>query len=190
MRYADLAHRVRTAPPRLGCTRLVGVDGPAGSGKTTFAGRLAAELDAPVVHLDDLYEGWTLAGVTERLTGWVLDPVAAGRDAVFPAYDWAQGRFATPTTVPAAGVLVVEGCGAGARALAGRLSLLVWVQAPPAVCARRWRDRDGAQMAACQPAWAREEAAVFARENTWARADVAVDGDPAVVPPAGRFALL
>ena len=40
--FAALAERVRAAPPRLGGTRLVCVDGPAGSGKTTFAARLAA----------------------------------------------------------------------------------------------------------------------------------------------------
>ncbi len=116
MRLADLADRVRAAPARLGGTRLVAVDGPAGSGKTTLAGRLAAELGAPVVHLDDLYAGWTLDGVVERLTGWVLEPVAAGRDAVFDAYDWHAGAFRVPTTVPAGPVLVVEGCGSGARA--------------------------------------------------------------------------
>ncbi|KQS69375.1 uridine kinase [Modestobacter sp. Leaf380] len=187
---ADLAARVRTATPRLGRTRLVCVDGPAGSGKTTFADQLAAELGAPVVHLDDLYEGWTLEGVTRRLAEWVLEPVAAGRDAVFPAYDWARAEFATPTTVPAGEVLVVEGCGCGARGLADRVSLLVWVQAPPGVCARRWAARGGAQMAAFQPAWAAAEAEVFAREDTRGRADLAVDGDPPAPPPAGSWALL
>ena len=39
--------RLATAPPRLGRTRLVCVDGPAGSGKTTLAGRLAGALPQP-----------------------------------------------------------------------------------------------------------------------------------------------
>jgi len=43
-RYADLARSVLAARPGLGPVRLVAVDGPAGSGKTTFAGRLAAAL--------------------------------------------------------------------------------------------------------------------------------------------------
>ena len=37
--FAALADRVRTSAPRLGGTRLVCIDGPAGSGKTTFAGK-------------------------------------------------------------------------------------------------------------------------------------------------------
>lgn len=186
MRFTDLADRVRSAPPRLGGTRLVLVDGPAGSGKTTFAGHLAAVLgDAPVVHLDDLYDGWTLDGVVERLREQVLDPVAAGHDARFDAYDWASGAFRVPTTVPAGEVLVVEGCGSGARALDDVRGLLVWVEAPPATCAQRWAARGGAAMTAFQPAWAAEEAAVFAREGTRARADLRVDG--AGSPPAGAF---
>ncbi len=190
MRYTDLAGRVRASPARLGRTRLVVVDGPAGSGKTTFAGRLAAELDdAPVLHLDDLYDGWTLDGVVDRLRDQVLEPVAAGRAARFLAYDWAAGVFAVPTTVPAAGVLVVEGCGAAARAVDDLVSLRVWVQAPPEVCAQRWAARGGAAMTAFRATWARAEAAVFTREDTRARADLRVDGDPAQPPPAGSFAL-
>lgn len=55
----ELADRVRAAPARAGGTRVVAVDGPAGSGKSTFAARLSAALGAPVVHLDDLIPGWT-----------------------------------------------------------------------------------------------------------------------------------
>jgi hypothetical protein len=190
VRFADLAAQVRAAAPRLGSTRLVAVDGPAGSGKTTFAGDLAAALGgAPVVHLDDLYDGWTLDGVVDRLRTQVLDPVAAGRAARFAAYDWAAGAFAVPTTVPAADVLVVEGCGSGARALADVLGLLVWVEAPPATCAQRWAARGGAAMTAFQSAWAAAEAAVFTREGTRARADLRVDGAPAHPPAPGTFTL-
>ncbi|MGY2085929.1 hypothetical protein [Blastococcus sp. SYSU DS0539] len=38
---ADLAARLLAAAPRLGGTRLVCVDGPVGSGRTTLAARLA-----------------------------------------------------------------------------------------------------------------------------------------------------
>src|SRR5439155_1600778 len=42
--YADLARAVRAAPARLGPVRLVAGDGPAGAGKTPFAGRSAVAL--------------------------------------------------------------------------------------------------------------------------------------------------
>ena len=78
---AELAARIRSGEPRLGRTRLVCIDGPAGSGKTTLAGRLADALgpDAAVVHLEDLYAGWTLTGAVARLCAGVLRPIAAGR---------------------------------------------------------------------------------------------------------------
>ncbi len=190
-RYADLAAEIVGAAPRLGGTRLVCVDGPAGSGKTTFAGRLAVELAAPVVHLDDLYDGWTLDGVAERLAEEVLEPLAAGRDGALHRYDWQAGSFQpATTTVPRRAHLVVEGCGAASRAIDPLAVLRVWVQAPPEVCARRWAERGGAAMAAFQPAWARAEAVVFAREDTRARADLLVDGAARQSPGPDAFALL
>lgn len=44
---AALAREVREAPARLGSTRLVLIDGPAGSGKTTLAGALSEALGTP-----------------------------------------------------------------------------------------------------------------------------------------------
>lgn len=36
-------------------TYIIGIDGRCGSGKSTFAGTLASELDATVLHIDDFY---------------------------------------------------------------------------------------------------------------------------------------
>ena len=44
--------------PRLGGVRVIAIDGPAGSGKTTLGDALA-ERGAAVLHLDDLYDGWS-----------------------------------------------------------------------------------------------------------------------------------
>jgi uridine kinase len=174
---AALAARVRAAGPRLGGTRLVCVDGPAGSGKTTLAGRLAAALDAPVVHMDDLYAGWTLTGAFARLAAGVLRPLAGGGPGAYHRYDWAAGRFCgTPTTVPAADVLVVEGCGSCPRAADAWAALRVWVEAPPEVRLARGLARDGQGTAAEWRRWQATEAAAFAAEGTRERADVRVDG--------------
>jgi hypothetical protein len=177
--FPGLAERLRTTPARLGNTRLVCVDGPAGSGKTTFAARLATVVgpDAVVVHLDDLYAGWTITGAVARLTAGVLRPVGEGRAGALHPYDWSLRRFSpVPTPVPPAPVLIVEGCGSGARALAPWCSLLVWVEAPAALRVARGLARDGA---ALEPEWLRwqgTEAAEFAREGTRERADIRLDG--------------
>ncbi len=190
--FADLAAQVHAAPARLGGVRLVGVDGPAGSGKTTFAGRLADALgaDSVLVHLEDLYAGWTLNGAVARLSAGVLRPLAEGRCGAYHRYDWAAGRFAAePTVVRVPRVLVVEGCGSSPRSLDAWTTLRVWVEAPAPLRLSRGLARDGENLAALWRRWQETEAAHFAAEGTRARADVRVDGaapcpDGAFVPTA------
>lgn len=176
---AVLAAAVARSAPRLGPVRLACVDGPAGSGKSTLAGALAARLGAgcAVVHLDDLYEGWSgLAGVWDRVETQVLAPLADGRPARYRRYDWPAGAFAEWVDVPTPEVLVLEGCGSAPRAVDGRAVLRLFVEAPDDVRLARGLARDGEAERGHWVAWMRQEAAEFAREHTRARADVVVDG--------------
>ena len=176
---AAAARRVLDAVPRLGRTRLVCVDGPAGSGKTTWAARLAAVLGpgTAVLHMDDVYEGWTPAGAFDRLAAGVLRPLAEGRAGAYHRYDWAAGRFepvATPVPVPE--VLVVEGCGSCPRAVDPWVVLRVWIEAPAELRLARGLARDGAGNEEHWRRWQALEPALFAAEGTRERADVRVDG--------------
>jgi uridine kinase len=176
---AAVAGSVLAAAPRLGGTRLVLVDGPAGSGKTTFAGRLACALgdDAVVVHLDDLYADWTITGAVDRLRAGVLRPLADGRPGAFHRYDWAARRFSPdPMPVPATPVLLVEGCGSSPRVLDPWAVLRVWVEAPADLRVARGLARDGGELEPRWRKWQHTEAAEFAREDTRARADLRIDG--------------
>jgi uridine kinase len=204
---AALAARLRAAPPRLGRTRLVCVDGPAGSGKTTLAGRLAGTLGpgtglvhmddlyagwtltgaaarlaaalgtgAAVLHMDDLYAGWTLTGAAARLAAGVLRPLAEGRPGAYHRYDWAAGRFAAePTPVPPPPVLLVEGCGSAPAALDPWTTLRIWVEAPAALRLARGLARDGAALEPQWRRWQEHEAAWFAADRTRERAQLHLD---------------
>ncbi|TYP84646.1 uridine kinase family protein [Blastococcus xanthinilyticus] len=185
--FAALADRILSLPPRLGGTRLVSVDGPAGSGKTTFAARLAAALGTgtPVVHMDDLYAGWTLTGAASRLAAGVLRPLAEGRAGAHHRYDWAAGRFSPDLVpVPAGPVLLIEGCGSATRCLDPWSTLRVWIEAPEALRLARGLARDGVDLAGEWQRWLVTEAAAFAAEDTRRRAHLRVDG-AAGGPPAG-----
>jgi uridine kinase len=183
LEISALARRVRSASPRCGATRLVCIDGPSGSGKTTLASRLAAALgDPPVLHMDDLYPGWDgLAASIPLLYDQVVVPLAAGRAARYRRYDWHREEFAEERDLGTPGVLVVEGAGCGARVIAERAVLLVWIEAPPDERFRRGIARDGETYRPHWERWAGQEAAHFAAEATACRADVRVDGAP--TPP-------
>ena len=180
--YPALAARVRAAPARLGGTRLVCIDGPAGSGKTTLGRRLATALDALLLHMDDLYAGWTLTGAADRLVDGVLRPLQAGRPGAYSRYDWAAGQFdPAPTAVPVPAVLVVEGCGSCPPEVDPLTTLRIWVEAPAELRLRRGLERDGEALRPEWTRWQREEAAHFAAQRTRQRADLRVDG-AAVLP--------
>ncbi|MFF8772048.1 uridine kinase [Kitasatospora sp. NPDC015120] len=176
---------MRALPPSCGPVRLVAVDGHAGSGKTTFAGRLSAALGgAPVVHLDDLATHAEPFGWTARLRTQVLEPLAAGRDARYRVYDWTLRRFAGTAEVPSAPVVLVEGVGAGRRAVRPWLSRLVWMELDAAAARRRGEQRDGPELAEFWAGWAVAESAHFAADPSRPHAGTVVDGVTGRIAPS------
>ena len=172
-----LAHAL-SRPATLGAGRLVCVDGRSGSGKTTLAEQVGALGGAPVVHLDDLYPGWD--GLLDVGTA-VLDllrPLAEGRPGSYRRWDWTAGRYAETRQVEPASLLVLEGVGSGNRAWDAWITTLVWVEAPPETRLARSVARDGEESRGHLLAWAEDEARLFAREGTRARADLVVDTGP------------
>ncbi|MCR6033701.1 4-amino-4-deoxy-L-arabinose transferase [Nocardioides sp. zg-579] len=166
----------RSRPATLGGGRLVCIDGPAGSGKTTLAGRVAALADAAVVHLDDLYDGWDgLPRVGEQLATLLL-PLARGEAGRYRRHDWDTGGWAETVVVAPAPLLVLEGVGAGSAAYAALATVLVWVEAPPALRLARGLGRDGHDAEPHWRRWTVAEAAHFAADRTRERADLLVDG--------------
>jgi uridine kinase len=171
-----LAERIRQLKPAAGATAVVAIDGPAGSGKTMLARQLSQRLDAPVVHMDDLYPGWDgLAEAAVRIAQQVLVPLADGRPVRYQRYDWGRAAYAEWVDVPAAPILLVEGCGSGSTPGAACLSMLIWVEAPHDVRMARGIGRDGDGFRPHWERWARQEAALFAAESTRERADVWLD---------------
>jgi uridine kinase len=181
VRFDELAALIRSRPPRFGPARLVAVDGPSGAGKTVFAERLATRLDAPVVHTDDLLNGWG-----DQFTFWarledkVLRPLRQGRTAEFQRYHWERGGFGgEPVRIEPARAIVMEGVSSARRVIRPELSLAVFVTAPAQLRWTRVLARDGTADVAF-PAylerWRVAEDRHFAADRTAEFAEIGVDG--------------
>ncbi|MEU9108015.1 hypothetical protein AB0D54_27515 [Streptomyces xanthophaeus] len=171
----SLARELAALPPSLGPVRLIGVDGHAGSGKSTFAGRLGAALGgAPVLHLDDVATHEEMFGWQERLRVQVLEPLAAGQPAHWAPYDWVERRFGAERVLEPAAVLLVEGVGAGRRALRPHLARLLWMETPREESWGRGRRRDGRELSDFWDGWERAERAHFSDDPSRPFADTLV----------------
>lgn len=168
---------------------LVAIDGPSGSGKTALAQALqASELAATVVHVDDFYstEG---ADPSSHLTpeegcdeyvDWmallelVIDPLTDGDPGYYQVYDWIAQKPDEWVTVPARGVIVIEGVYAMRPQLQEAYDVTVYVDTPKETRLDRLSKRDD------NPVWV----ARWAQADEWYNenirpmdyADVIVEG--------------
>jgi uridine kinase len=188
---ASVADQVLAAtlarPATLGSGRLVCVDGPAGSGKTTLATALAERAadhgSVALVHMDDLLEGWRgLPGALPRVDRDLVDPLRAGRPGSYRRYDWEAAKFAETRVVDPVDLLVLEGVGSGGSAYDDATTILVWVEVPRELRVTRGLERDGEQVREHWLTWMADEDLVHSQERTRDRADILVDGTGATGP--------
>jgi hypothetical protein len=127
------------------------------------------------VSLEYLYGGWDgLERGIDLLVTEVLEPLADGREALVPRYDWLERSWGQPWRLAVPETLIIEGAGAGAIRAARYESVLVWMEAPRHVRKKRALSRDGEAYAPFWDAWAAQEEAMLARERTPERAHLIV----------------
>ena len=154
MTFFDLSQfkvAIEASSALCGDTKIVTVDGPAGSGKTTLANELSIELadsSSPmsVIHLDELYEGWDGAldvKLFERIDSWILAPIRNGLNPKHLKYDWHQSKYASWSEVPRTSIVIIEGVGSGHASLRPSVSQAIWVEADDEILLDRVVKRDG-----------------------------------------------
>jgi uridine kinase len=169
---------------RCGETKIVTIDGPAGSGKTTLANELASELEnasgvMSVVHLDELYEGWDDAlgqKLFDRIEAWILAPIGNGLDLKFLKYDWHQGKYASWAELPLTPIVIIEGVGSGHSALRKYVSQSIWVEADDDLLLDRVVQRDGEVVRAEMLIWKARERSYFALHDVKRAAHIHMQG--------------
>ncbi|MET9658291.1 hypothetical protein [Streptomyces sp. NPDC006510] len=170
-----LAARLRALAPSCGPVRLIAVDGHAGSGKSTFTSRLAAALDdAPVLHLDDMATHESFFTWVDRLREQVLGPLERGECARYAPYDWTARTFGTPRSLEPAPVVLIEGVGAGRRALRPWLARLLWMDLAAAESWERGRRRDGPALSEFWDGWTAAEERHFSADPSRPHADALI----------------
>ena len=176
---------------------LVGIDGGAGSGKTTFAGRLANAVtevgqSATVVHIDGFYkcaeDRWTGSMADqpighdldwERLRDQVLLPLRAGQRTSYQPFDWPEDCLKGWIAVDPVGIVIVEGVFALRNELSGFYDLRVWFTCPSDLRASRVLAR-GDMTSDELERWIPGEEAYVAEHSPEERAHLVVDGAVAI----------
>lgn len=157
------------------------LDGRSGSGKTTLSQRLHSLLGWPVIHLEDMYPGWTgLSAGAAMVASSVIDPSRAPDERGFLRWDWYASDFDTWVPTPGGGEgcsLIIEGCGvlteqniAAARSVGDGEVWGVWLDLCAEERYRRAMDRDDS-FAGYWTMWSQQEDAHYCEHRPWLLAD-------------------
>jgi uridine kinase len=174
---------------------LVAVDGRSGAGKSTLAARLAARVGGAVVEGDDFYAGGTDAEWAQRsaeakvdacidwrrLKAEALEPLLAGRTAIWHPFNFASGVGLAAHTVsraPAA-VIILDGVYSARPELQDLVGLAVLVDlSEDRVRRQRLEAREGKTfMDAWHALWDQAEDYYFSRVRPPTSFDLVVTAD-------------
>ena len=125
---------------------LIGIDGGAGSGKTTFTHWLATHIrkienTVNIVHTDNFFRPISertnqspLAVVSdidwERLRDQVIVPIKSGKVARYQLYDWPEDCLKDWFTIDSGGVTIIDGISSLRTELKGYYDLRIWFSCP------------------------------------------------------------
>jgi uridine kinase len=157
----------------------IGVDGPGGAGKSTFARRIARSIDRAVVVSVDDFSGPSFAEWDwGRFHAQLVHPLVEGSTAHFQRWDWDRDEGVEWVDVQPASVVVVEGVSSMRTEVALSWALTIWVDTPRELRLSRALERDGSAMLTTWLSnWIPSEEAYIATQHPQARADLIVRGD-------------
>lgn len=141
---ADAANRLGATGSRL----LIAIDGRCAAGKTTLAARLQERWNCPVFHMDDFFlrpEQRTPERLREpggnvdyeRFLREVLQPLRAGREITYTAYNCHTKKLEKPVLMLPCHLNLVEGSYSCHPALWDRYDLHIFLTVDPAVQLQR-----------------------------------------------------
>ena len=172
-------------------TLLIGIDGCGGSGKSTLASKLKESLTrVTVVHMDDFYlpssQILKIPPIDKpigsdydwkRVLSQVLEPIAQDKEGDYQRYDWGKDELAEWHTVPAGGIVIIEGVYAIRSEFYNQYDLTIWVECPREIRLSRGIERDGEKAREMwMNNWMISEDVYMKIDKPFERADVIVSG--------------
>lgn len=170
-----------------GRTKVVAIDGPAGSGKTTLSLALESSLlqshqptTVETIHMDSLYNGWddALTQTLERtLLNQIFTPLSLSKKIEYRAFDWFLNAPGPTITFDPPNILILEGVGAAQAVTRKYAALLIWIDVEPERGLARVLHRDGREIENQMRIWQSQEANFFAKDQTRERVHLRIDGN-------------
>lgn len=161
---------------------IITIDGVAGAGKTTLARYMSDEykdrFTVNVIHMDDLYEGWSNplgAALTTKLE-LIVQAHLSQQPCATTQFDWLRSQPGPTFMIEPSELLILEGVGAGQSAIREFVETKIWIDLEPIVGLRRVLARDGNEIEAHMVEFLEEQREHFMKEGTRDAADFHLNG--------------
>lgn len=181
---SELVELIQSSSIKCGETKLICIDGPAGSGKTTLANSLSRYLDnCPIVHMDEIYEGWEVAlsqKTANDLYQWIIEPLLDKQVIEFFKFDWALTKRNEKVVIETHPYLIIEGVGSSIKKVSEHACLKIWIEVEQNIGIQRVLNRDGQQIKAQMLTWQIQEMKYFNENKTKENSNIWIDGSPEV----------
>ena len=181
---SELVDKVNESSKKCGQTKIIVIDGPAGSGKTTLAKSLSGLLEnCPIIHMDEIYEGWENAlspKTYQDLVEWIINPLLENNSIEYIKYDWNLGQRIEKVVINNSKIIIIEGVGSSSFEISKHASLKLWIEVNKETGINRVLTRDGLQIQEQMKTWQSQESKFFIENNSKENSDIWIDGDPVV----------
>ena len=181
---SELVDKVNESSKKCGQRKIIVIDGPAGSGKTTLAKSLSGLLEnCPIIHMDEIYEGWENAlspKTSQDLVEWIINPLLENNSIEYIKYDWNLGQRIEKVVINNSKIIIIEGVGSSSFEISKHASLKLWIEVNKETGINRVLTRDGLQIQEQMKTWQSQESKFFIENNSKENSDIWIDGDPVV----------